>query len=104
MRRCIAFLVFFGYTAAFSQGRLAARLDSLFGAYPSEGPGFVLSIEKNGSVLYRNAVGFADSSFRVPLDSLSNFRMASVTKQFTAMGIFLLEKEGRLGFDDPVGR
>jgi CubicO group peptidase (beta-lactamase class C family) len=30
--------------------------------------------------------------------------MASVTKQFTAMGIFLLEKEGRLGFDDPVGR
>jgi CubicO group peptidase (beta-lactamase class C family) len=104
MRRCIAFFVFFGCTAAFSQGRLAARLDSLFGAYPSEGPGFVLSVEKNGSILYRHAVGVADSAHRLPLDSLSNFRMASVTKQFTAMGIFLLEKEGRLGFDDPVGR
>ncbi|MDO6435147.1 serine hydrolase domain-containing protein [Flavitalea sp. BT771] len=87
----------------FSQGgRLAARLDSLFGAYPSKGPGFVVSIEKKGTVMYHNAVGWADEGTR--LDTSSNFRMASVTKQFTAMGIFLLEKEGRLGFDDPVGR
>jgi CubicO group peptidase (beta-lactamase class C family) len=103
MRRYIVLLVLFGCPAAFSQGRLAVRLDSLFRSYGSpEGPGFVVSIEKGGGVVYRNAVGFADKDIR--LDSVSNFRMASVTKQFTAMGIFLLEKEGRLGFDDPVGR
>ena len=102
MRRFVLLFMAFVCSAAYSQGRLAVRLDSLFGAYASDGPGFVVSIEKKGMVLYRNATGFADRDTR--LDTSSNFRMASVTKQFTAMGIFLLEKEGRLSFDDPVGR
>src|SRR6201999_857430 len=38
------------------------------------------------------------------LDSFSNFRMASLTKQFTAMGILLLEKDGALTLDDPIRR
>jgi|SRR6186713_526280 len=38
------------------------------------------------------------------LDEFSNFRMASLTKQFTAMGILLLEKDHRLSFDDRIGR
>jgi len=92
---------------AFSQSRLSSRLDSLFHSYthPAEGPGFVLSIEKKGSILYRNATGFSSTIEHSPsLDTTTNFRMASVTKQFTAMGILLLEKEGRLGFDDPLSR
>ena len=89
--RILPFLLLLG-NFSFSQPRLTARLDSLFHSYPADSPGFVLSIEKKGDVLYRAG------------DSLSNFRMASVTKQFTAMGIFLLEKEGRLGFDDPLSR
>ena len=91
----------------FAQSRLSARLDSLFQSYASPGdtPGFVLSIEKQGNILYRNAVGCTGAIEQSPpLDTTTNFRMASVTKQFTAMGIFLLEKQGRLGFDDPIGR
>jgi CubicO group peptidase (beta-lactamase class C family) len=97
--------------ATSAQSRLSVRLDSLFHTYPADSPGFVLSIEKKGEVLYRNAVGVSDilpktSQLPVPpaLDTSSCFRMASVTKQFTAMGIFLLEKEGRLSFDAPIGR
>jgi len=93
----------------FSQSRLTARLDSLFHAYPADAPGFVLSIEKKGNILYRNAVGLSNvaqpgAPTAPALDTTTNFRMASVTKQFTAMGIFLLEKEGRLHFDDPLSR
>ncbi len=83
---------------------LAARLDSFFRLQDKTGPGIALSIEKNGEVLYRNTAGLADITTKTPLDSLSNFRMASVTKQFTAMGILLLEKDGTLGLDDPIGR
>ena len=90
--------------AAFSQSRLTTRLDSLFRACPSGEPGFAVSIEKKGFVLYRNVTGLADRTTGTPLDTASNFRMASVTKQFTAMGIFLLEKAGVLSFDDPLSR
>ena len=87
------------------QSRLSARLDSLFHACPADSPGFVLSIEKKGEIVYRNAVGRTNLfPPGVALDTTTNFRMASVTKQFTAMCIFFLEKEGSLSFDDPIGR
>ncbi|WP_188936366.1 serine hydrolase domain-containing protein [Puia dinghuensis] len=79
----------------YAQPAFISRLDSFFHHQPADSPGFVLSIEKNGRPLYRNATH--------PLDSTTNFRMASVTKQFTAMGILLLEKAGVLHIDDPIG-
>jgi CubicO group peptidase (beta-lactamase class C family) len=83
---------------------LSAKLDFFFHIQPSNQPGIALSIEKNGAVIYRNTSGLADLSSGIPLDSTSNFRMASVTKQFTAMGILLLEKDGALTLDDPIRR
>src|ERR1700760_3751557 len=87
-----------------TQPALKSRLDSLFQRQPTDKPGFVLSIEKHGEVIYRNAAGLASLDTKQPLDSTTNFRMASVTKQFTAMGILLLEKQGRLSVEDPIGR
>jgi len=104
MYKYLLSLILLTSTAAFSQSRLSTRLDSLLHAYPAGGPGFAVSIEKKGFVLYRNVTGLADKTTGTPLDTSSNFRMASVTKQFTAMGIFLLEKEGLLSFDDPLSR
>jgi CubicO group peptidase (beta-lactamase class C family) len=83
---------------------LKGRLDSFINVQPANKPGFVLSIEKHGNILYRNAAGLADTSTTHPLDTSTNFRMASVTKQFTAMAILLLEKDGLLNVDDPIGR
>lgn len=106
-----------------AQSTLTARLDSFFRVQPRDQPGFVLSIEKNGEVIYRNTVGLsmlpsstspagsssgaaatAGATPGAPLDSNTNFRMASVTKQFTGMAILLLEKDGILHFDDPIRR
>jgi len=88
----------------YAQPDLKTRLDAFFAGQSSTRPGFVLSIQKKGNIIYRNAAGIADVGSNIPLDSLTNFRMASVTKQFTAMGILLLEKEGALSVDDPIGR
>lgn len=104
MRTILALTFILGATACFAQAPLAARLDSFFRRQDPNLPGCALSIEKYGTILYRNAAGLADLTEKTPLDSLSDFRMASVTKQFTAMGILLLEKDGVLRFDDPIGR
>jgi CubicO group peptidase (beta-lactamase class C family) len=87
-----------------ASAQLTTRLDSFFRTQPAADPGIALAILKNGEVLYQNTAGAADKTTHTPIDSGTNFRMASVTKQFTAMGILLLEKEGALSLDDPIGR
>jgi CubicO group peptidase (beta-lactamase class C family) len=86
-----------------AQPQLSTRLDSFFHTLPANQPGIALSIEKNGDILYRNTAGLADLTTKTPIDTTTNFRMASVTKQFTAMAILLLEKDKRLTLDDPIG-
>jgi CubicO group peptidase (beta-lactamase class C family) len=50
----------------------------------------------------RRAWGCADLERRVPATPATNFRLASITKQFTAAAVLLLAEDGRLGFDDAV--
>ena len=91
-------------TQASAQSLPVKALDSFFRAQDPRAPGIAFSIEQSGKVLYRRAVGRMDISRDAPLDAFTNFRMASVTKQFTAMGILLLAKDGRLSLEDPIRR
>ena len=68
------------------------RLDSFFKAQPS---GIAFCIREKGRVVYSNTT--SDT-----LSAVTNFRMASVTKQFTGMAILLLAKEGKLSLDDSL--
>jgi CubicO group peptidase (beta-lactamase class C family) len=104
MRIISALILLLTVNTLYAQPDLKTRLDAFFAGMPANQPGFALSIEKNGEVIYRNATGLANLDTHTPLDSLTDFRMASVTKQFTAMGILLLEKDGTLSVDDPIGR
>lgn len=63
--------------------------------------GNVLIAEK-GQVIYKKSFGLAELSKNEKLDSQSIFELASVTKQFTAMGIMLLHKQGKLQYDDSL--
>lgn len=58
-------------------------------------------IYKNGETIYKEAFGFADLD-KKPLEINSTFRLASVSKQFTAMGIMILKEQGKLKFDQNV--
>lgn len=84
--------------------QLEKRLDSAITSSIPEGePGIALYVENNGKVIYKNGFGFEKIGGN-RLSASTNFRMASVTKQFTAMCILLLEKDGKLSFDDPISR
>ena len=57
-------------------------------------------IAGRGNILLQQHFGFSDVDGRVPLSRHSSFSLASVTKQFTAMGIMLLAQMGKLRLDD----
>lgn len=89
--------------SAFAQ--LEKRLDSVINnsIQPGE-PGIALYIETNGEIIYNKAFGLADTDRKKSIDSKTNFRLASVSKQFTAMCILLLEKDQKISFDDPISK
>ncbi|RZJ41604.1 MAG: class A beta-lactamase-related serine hydrolase, partial [Brevundimonas sp.] len=78
---------------------LKAQLDRWGGS--GQFTGGVL-VAKGDQVLYRQVHGWADRSLMTPLALNSRFRLASVSKQFTAAAILRLQDEGRLSVDDPV--
>lgn len=65
--------------------------------------GNVLVADK-GKVLFRKSYGIAEESTGRKLNPESVFELASVSKQFTAMGIVQLHKQGKLQYDDPVAK
>ena len=85
--------------------QLRERLDSLMQTTTQVNqPGAALLVEIDGATVYQAGYGLADVQTKKPITPTTNFRMASVTKQFTAMGILLLEKEKKLALDDPLIR
>lgn len=63
--------------------------------------GAVLLI-KNDSVLLKNTYGFTNALRKEKLTNNSSFRLASVSKQFTAVGIMILKDQGKLSFNDTI--
>jgi CubicO group peptidase (beta-lactamase class C family) len=59
-------------------------------------------VAKNGKILFSKSYGLADVEWRVPNSPTTRFNIASMTKQFTAASILLLEDRGRLKTDDLV--
>jgi len=72
-------------------------------ATPS-GPGVAVLIAGGDRIIYRDARGDADIELGVPLDTHQVFRIASVTKMFTAALILKLAEQGKLSLDDPLSR
>ncbi|WP_296148388.1 serine hydrolase [uncultured Flavobacterium sp.] len=81
------------------------KFDSLFDNLAKEGSfnGNVLIAEK-GKVIYQKSIGYADIKTQEKLTSNSVFELASVTKQFTAMAVVLLQKQGKLSYDEPISK
>jgi D-alanyl-D-alanine carboxypeptidase len=67
-------------------------------------PGLSLAVLKAGKVLKAEGYGFANIKLKIPATPETVYKIASASKQFIATGIMLLVQEGRLGFDDPIGK
>lgn len=59
-------------------------------------------VARDGRVLLSKGYGEADLDWKVPNSPTTKFRLGSITKQFTAACILLLEERGKLSIDDPV--
>jgi CubicO group peptidase (beta-lactamase class C family) len=64
----------------------------------------VVLVAENGKILYEKALGISNCETRIPLSTTSAFNLASVSKQFMAMMIMMLQEKGKLQFDDPIQR
>jgi CubicO group peptidase (beta-lactamase class C family) len=90
-----------GATVCFAQD--VARMDQVIQSYVSNGTfaGSVL-VARGSDVIVSKGYGLANVEWNVPSSPSARFKVASITKQFTAAAILLLEERGRLKIDDLV--
>ena len=79
-----------------------AAIDKLMQRYDGKVPGASLLVIKDGEPVVRKAYGYADLQNGIAATPQTNYRLASVSKQFTAAAILLLAEDGKLAVDDPV--
>jgi CubicO group peptidase (beta-lactamase class C family) len=78
-------------------------MDSAFsGLASSDTPGFAVLVKEDGKVVFRKGYGVRDLRNKTAIDAQTNFRLASFTKQFTAMAIMLLVHDGKLRYDQSL--
>ena len=91
-------------TSAASAQTVSDQVDSIMRRYSGDGPSASILVLQNGKAALRRSYGFADLENRVRATHATNYRLASVTKQFTAAAILLLAQDHKLELDDPVRR
>src|SRR5262245_16419130 len=79
------------------------RADSVFQRFDrTDSPGCALGVYQDGKILYARGYGMASLELNVALSSRSVLDVGSISKQFTAMSMLILQKEGKLSLDDPI--
>jgi CubicO group peptidase (beta-lactamase class C family) len=79
----------------------AAQMDSLFAKFVSaRDPGSAVLVVKDGHAVFRRGYGVTDLRTFEKIGPETNFRLASLTKQFTAMAVMLLVHDGKLRYED----
>src|SRR5258708_938204 len=86
-----------------SSSDLAKQLDRAFSGIASpDSPGFAVLVKKDGKIAFEKGYGVRDLRTKTAIDAQTNFRLASFTKQFTAMTIMLLVHDGKLRYDQTL--
>jgi CubicO group peptidase (beta-lactamase class C family) len=85
------------------QDSTSRTVDRVFDAFRgTDGPGCALGVSRGGKVVYERGYGMANLETGTPISPSSIFHVASVSKQFTAMSIMLLARDGKLSVDDNI--
>ncbi len=78
-------------------------IDRIMEAYAApNGPGASVLVIDRDSIVFKKSYGLASVRSNTPVTSTTNFRLASVTKQFTAMAVMMLQEQGKLSYDDKI--
>ena len=80
---------------------LSAQIDKIFAPLVTEkSPGAAVLVHRNGNTVFEHGYGVRDLRTLAAIVPQTNFRLASCTKQFTAMSIMLLAHDGKLRYSD----
>jgi CubicO group peptidase (beta-lactamase class C family) len=83
---------------------LVPAVDSIMAGYADPAaPGASVLIVRDGATVLARSYGLADVEARISATPQTNYRLASLTKQFTATAIMLLKEEGTVRYDDAIG-
>jgi CubicO group peptidase (beta-lactamase class C family) len=83
--------------------RRSSEVDRLFAKWDSNTtPGCALAVVRDGAILYKRGYGMANLDHDIPIRPSTIFHVASISKQFTATAVSLLEQHGTLSLDDDV--
>ena len=82
---------------------LGDQLTKLFSeSYKEKETGAAVMVAKEGKIIYKNAFGLANLELNFPMQPDNVFEIGSITKQFTAVAILILQEQGKLNVDDPI--
>lgn len=96
----LTLLPHFAFAAAATQ---ESQIDAIFAGLNSDkAPGAAVLVLKDGRVVFERGYGVTDLGTLRKIDSHTNFRLASLTKQFTAMAVMLLIHDGKLSYDTRI--
>ena len=89
--------------AVFAQHPTSAQLDSIFAPLAGgKSPGLAVLVRKDGRTVWQRGYGIRDLRTFQKIDAVTDFRLASFTKQFTAMAVMLLAHDGKLRYDQAL--
>jgi len=105
MKRLLLFVLFitlYQSVTAQSWQDTVQIINKLFNRYQPNNPGCQLAISRNGKIIFSKAWGLADIENDVPYTIETVTEAGSISKQFTAVAILLLEQQGKLSLEDDV--
>jgi CubicO group peptidase (beta-lactamase class C family) len=88
--------------AAADAADLAARIDPIFQDFRPDGPGCAVGVMRDGALVFAKGYGLANLEHGTPITPKTAFYVGSVSKQFTAMTVAHLARQGKLSLDDDV--
>jgi CubicO group peptidase (beta-lactamase class C family) len=82
---------------------LVKQIDAIFKDWDTpNSPGASVAVIQHGKLVFAKGYGVANLEYNIPIKPETIFHVASVSKQFTAMAVVLLESDGKLALDDDV--
>lgn len=106
MQRLFLFCFILLISITLNAQNLDLKIDSLIQTEfkDNNGPGGVFLVSQKGKPIYKKAFGIANLELDAKLNTNSVFQIGSMTKQFTAITILMLEEQGKIKVSDPISK
>ncbi len=104
-RQALAAFAFASTGGSINAQTFAQRIDAILASRNrKDQPGLALLLIRDGVIVSRQSFGLADLDSRAPITPNTQFLLGSVTKQFTAMAVMILQEKGKLQYMDSLAK